>query len=164
MRRLTLSQGNMVPSLADSPSCLPEAGVGSRLSGLDSHAKMSVSNPCDSSCSPPGSLAEIGGGGIPDVIGRVPCLWAFAISFRRTRSRDRPGSTISKQNDDRLTFVQVCYQSIKISGRLLDIYRFWHQAYQTNEKASSGHNPDICDGSATSSVCACMFLTEVVVP
>jgi hypothetical protein len=29
---------------------------------------------------------------MPDVIGRVPCLWAFAISFRRTRSRDRPGS------------------------------------------------------------------------
>jgi len=29
---------------------------------------------------------------MPDVIGRVPCLWAFAISFRRTRSSDRPGS------------------------------------------------------------------------
>jgi hypothetical protein len=82
----------MVPSLADNPSCLPEVGVGSRLSGLDNQAKMSVSKPFGSSPNPAGSLAEIGGGGIPDVIGRVPCLWAFAISFRRTRSRDRPGS------------------------------------------------------------------------
>jgi hypothetical protein len=91
-RRLTLSQGNMVPSLADNPSCLPEVGVGSRLSGLDNQAKMSVSKPCGSSPNPAGSLVETGGGGMPDVIGKVPCLWAFAISFRSTRSRDSPGS------------------------------------------------------------------------
>ena len=82
----------MVPSLAESPSARPEAGVGSRLSGLDNQAKMSVSKPWDSNWSPPGSLVETGGGGIPDVMGNVPCRWAFAISFRSTRSSDRPGS------------------------------------------------------------------------
>jgi len=111
--RRTLSHGNMVPSVADKPSARLEAWGGSRLSGLDSQANISVSKPAGSNCNPPGSLLGAGGG-MPEAMGSIPCLWAFAISLRRTRSRDRPGSScqIGLKQRGKLALVKVCNQSV----------------------------------------------------